>query len=142
MSKITSIAKKYSFIIYIVHTIMLFLPAFAKMSIKNGGINEQHSIINMLFGGIKPFWSFLFVVTVIVGLISCKILSQLFSKEIAVILQGVTTVANLILLFILRAGYMRFAIPVGVTRFAFWYYLIFDVLLILAAVSLIGNSEE
>lgn len=121
---------------------MLFLPAFAKMNLKDGGINEQHSIINMLFEGIKPFWAFLFVLTVIIGLISCKILSQLFSKEIAVILQGVSTAINLILLFLLRAGYMRFAIPVGITRFAFWYYLVFDVLLILAAVSLIAKSDE
>ena len=46
------------------------------------------------------------------------------------------------LLFVLKAGYMRFAIPVGITRFAFWYYLIFDILLILAAISLIAKSEE
>lgn len=142
MSKIITFAKKYSFIVYIVHAIMLFLPSFAKMSIRNGGINEQHSIINMLFDGIKPFWAFLFVLTVIFGLISCKILPQLFSKEIAVILQGISAVINLILLFVLKAGYMRFAIPVGVTRFAFWYYLIFDILLILAAISLIAKSEE
>lgn len=126
---ILSKIKKFSMAIMIIHIAMLFLPTFIRWDIRAGQISEQHSIFNLLFMGIKPFTVILFILTIIFAFLCEKILAQLLSADIATLFQGVAIVINLILLFILRSGYLNEFYPVGDTTIGFWYYSAMDIIL-------------
>lgn len=126
---ILSKIKKFSMAIMIIHIAMLILPTFIRWDIRAGQISEQHSIFNLLFMGIKPFTVILFILTIIFAFLCEKILAQLLSADIATLFQGVAIVINLILLFILRSGYLNEFYPVGDTTIGFWYYSAMDIIL-------------
>lgn len=130
--KIANKVKKFSLAILIIHMAMLFMPAFLKWSPQTGEISEQHSIINLLFIGIKPFTVILFILTIIVAILCEKILPQLLGVGNTAVFQGIAIILNLILLFILRSGYLNKFFPVGDTTVAFWYYTAMDIILIIS----------
>ena len=139
---ILSKIKKFSMAIMIVHIAMLFLPTFIRWNVQAGQISEQHSIFNMLFMGIKPFTVILFILTIIVAFLCEKILAQLLSVNVATLLQGVAIIINLILLFVLRSGYLNEFYPVGDTTVGFWYYSIVDVVLAISIfMSYLSNQD-
>ncbi len=143
--KIIDKVQKITPLLLILHLVMLVIvPSFLKynakavtfrgMATNQDIILENYSMLDLAFMGIKSFSVILFTLTIIVALLSKKIIGKMYSIQLAILVRGGCVLLNLILLNSIRKGLLDKMFPVGDEAIGYIYYLICDILILVASV--------
>lgn len=154
--KIINTIQKITPLLLALHLVMFVLvPSFIKynaQAITPSGIAmnedivlESYSMLDLVFMGIKSFSVILFILTIIIALLSKKVIGKMYSMQLAIIVRGGCMLLNLVLLNSIRNGLLDKMYPVGDEAIGYMYYLLFDILILVATVFeffSINNSVE
>ena len=150
ISKITKIINKSNTVIMVIHLIVSFLfpvflrynpQAFNFKSHNNDLVLENHSIGGILSDGISPVYAFLFLATIVALLCLGFVYKHKDQKTFAII-KSVLMVLNLFFLFRMKNHYDEYSVFYSGNGFAFWYFLIVDILIIASAIiSFLQNNQ-